>query len=87
MIEAALVIAAICLIVCASGVALVFRQLDRIEAQQIGIARAVAELKTTDTPSAASAFELTQKQYEEALNNILSYSLQDAYKRGSGVSD
>lgn len=87
MIEAALVIAAICLIVCASGVALVFRQLDRIEAQQIGIARAVAELKTTDTPSAASVFELTQKQYEEALNNILSYSLQDAYKRGSGVSD
>lgn len=87
MIEAALVIAAICLIVCASGVALVFRQLDRIEAQQIGIARAVAELKTTDAPSAASVFELTQKQYEEALNNILSYSLQDAYKRGSGVSD
>lgn len=87
MIEVALVIAAICLIVCASGVALVFRQLDRIEAQQIGIARAVAELKTTDTPSAASVFELTQKQYEEALNNILSYSLQDAYKRGSGVSD
>ena len=86
MIEFTLVIAAICLIVCASGVALVFRQLDRIEAQQIGIARAVAELKTTDTPSAASAFELTQK-YEEALNNILSYSLQDAYKRGSGVSD
>lgn len=87
MIEAALVIAAICLIVCVSGVAVVFRQLDRIEAQQIGIARAVAELKTTDTPSAASVFELTQKQYEEALNNILSYSLQDAYKRGSGVSD
>lgn len=87
MIEVALVIATICLIVCASGAALVFRQLDRIEAHQIGIARAVAELKTTDTPSAASVFELTQKQYEEALNNILSYSLQDAYKRGSGVSD
>lgn len=85
--EITLVIAAICLIACFSGGAMIFKLLDRIESQQISIARAIADLKGADGHEPGVLFGRGQKEYEEALNSILNYSLRDAYIRKTEVSD